>query len=647
MPDNMDEYSIQEAATKLGVPIHKLRRWDEQGVLVARRTSGAHRRYSREIIDSLAAAGLGEMAGNQTDELAAIKQALEDKRRIIHLLLESEHRYRDLVETSHDLIWATDANGRFTYLNGAAREIFGLPPTDLLGRCFFDFETQPSFIANRRFLAMLKRNGEVRNFVTHLIALDGRDRWLGINARISHSESGAVAGIRGTARDITDQHLASIKLEQLVENDQLTGLPNRVSLQRKLEQSMSAGHIGALLLLDIDHFKYVNERFGHKTGDQLLIGLGSALRNLLRDSDRRVHRLGGDEFAILLPQALRQEAIQVAEQALAAVRHYSIKAKGKRHLSNFTASIGIALYPFHGQDVVSLLGNVDLAMYQAKGGGRNRYVLFDQDGTAIRDTNRRLHWTRRLREALDNDRLVLYSQPAVRLADRKPVHREIFVRIRDVDGALLGPEQFVEIAESLRMIQDIDLAVVAKLLRHIETHGGRRAKRRYFVNLSQVSIADPRWLRALQRQLANSKVNPGQLVFELSEDAAMAEIDATAQFVRQIKEMGARFSLDAFSGGFTSFYYLKRFDIDYLKLDGALVRDLPADRGNAVFLKALGDIAGGLSRQVIAPCVETADVLAGLLDMGTRYAQGFLFERPTPLDPLPDQDKAARTSHAA
>src|SRR6476620_957117 len=156
------EYTIQEASAKLGVPVQKLRRWDTQGVLVARRTDGGHRRYAREIIDGLAGSALGTVSDRYEDELATARKTLREKRRIIQLLLESESRYRDLVETSHDLIWTTDSQGRFTYLNTAAHEIFGLQPRDLLGRCFFDFEARPSHISNRRFLSALRRHGEGR-----------------------------------------------------------------------------------------------------------------------------------------------------------------------------------------------------------------------------------------------------------------------------------------------------------------------------------------------------------------------------------------------------------------------------------------------------------------------------------------------------
>ena len=625
------EYSIQEAAAKLGIPIHKLRRWDRDGVLVARRTEGGHRRYGREIIDSLAAAGLAGM--DQSEELAAIKQALEDKRRIIRLLLDSEQRYRDLVEASHDLIWATDAQGRFTYLNASANDIFGLPPEDLRGRCFFDFESEPSHVANRRFLAMLRKNDEVKNFVTHVVGVDGRERWISINARQLRNGQGVVTELRGTARDITEQHLAALKLK----TDPLTGLENRGSLQRKLEEALAAQGHGALLLLDIDHFKYINERFGHHAGDKFLVGIASVLSNVLKEVEAGLYRVGGDEFAILLPDTLRQQAAEVAERALQAVRRYAFVAKGKRQISNFTVSIGIALYPFHGGDAVSLIGNADIALYQAKGGGRNRSTLFDQDARNIRDNNRRVHWAARLRTVLDQDRLLLYAQPALQLAERRPVHQEVLVRMRGDDGAIIGPEQFIEIAESLRLIQEIDLAVVQKLLRHVEARGAADTQR-YFVNLSQVSMSDARWMRGLTRTLLASRVDPGRLVFEISESAAMAEVDATERFAHEIRQAGCRFAIDGFGSGFNSFYYLKRLQIDYLTIDGALTRDFADERSDSVYLKALHEMAQGLARQVIAQWVETPDALARLISSGVRFGQGYLFQRPLPLETPPASD---------
>lgn len=629
------EYSIQEASRRLGIPIQKLRRWDDQGLLVAQRTKGGHRRYSRPIIDQLAAIALAGIPEKFTDELATVKKSLREKRRIIQLLLESETRYRDLVETSHDLIWTTDALGRFSYLNTAAQDIFGLAPKDLLSRCFFDFEARPSHVSNRRFLCALKKSGEVKNYVTHLITSDGRDRWVGINARVCYDENDKITSLRGTARDITEQHLASLQIEYMAKHDALTSLPNRVSLQQTIEAAMNSepGAKGAVLFLDIDHFKYVNDTFGHRAGDQVIVGVSGVLRDAMREVTAHIYRLGGDEFAIHLPDVLRNDAIQVAEKTLDAIRYYNIHLAGQRRVANLTASIGIALYPFHGNEATALLASADLAMYQAKDQGRNRYMVFDRDVNNLRSTTKRVHWAKKLREVLDEDRLVLFSQPVIRLSDRKPMHHEVLVRIIDEDGKMILPGHFVEIAESLGIVREIDMSVVAKLLRHIKAENQEDAKIRYFVNLSRVSISDPHWVRRFHHMLTESGVNPSQLVFEITETAAMSEVDITMSFIRQLKDMGCRFALDDFGAGFSSFYYLKRLDVDYLKIDGNFIRDLAVDEGSRLFVKALCDVARGLSKQVIAEWVETQDVLRILLDMGAQYGQGILFRSPMPLKP--------------
>lgn len=625
------EYTIQEASAKLGVPVQKLRRWDARGVLVARRTDGGHRRYAREIIDSLTGTALGLPSDKYEDELATARKALREKRRIIQLLLESEARYRDLVETSHDLIWTTDAQGRFTYLNAGSVDLLGIAPKDLLGRCFFDFEARPSHISNRRFFSSLKKGGEVKNHIAHLVAPDGSDRWIGINARVQYDDNNQIIGIRGTARNVTEQHEAALQIEYLATHDSLTGLPNRISLQRALEQALEAGDVGAVLFLDIDHFKYVNDNFGYRSGDQLIVGVSGVLKETVKQFNGQVFRLGGDEYAVHLPEALRGNATNAAEHILEALRHYRFHATTQQRVSSLTASIGIALYPFHGSDVAGLLSNADCAMYQAKDGGRNRCILYDQDAQSLRRTHSRVLWANKLRDILDDDRLLLYYQPVVRLADLRTVHCEILVRLRDENGGLVLPAQFIESAESLGMVQEVDMRVVERVIEHLRLPEQRSARIRYFVNLSRVSISDQRWVRKFHNMLAGSDVNHNQLVFEITETAAMSDVDVTQEFIRELKQMGCRFALDDFGAGFSSFYYLKRFDVDYLKIDGGFVRDLATDEGNRIFVKALCDVARGLNKQVVAEWVETRETLAILNEMGTLFGQGYLFQRPQPL----------------
>jgi diguanylate cyclase (GGDEF)-like protein len=394
---------------------------------------------------------------------------------------------------------------------------------------------------------------------------------------------------------------------------------------------MQSDGVGALLFIDIDHFKYVNDNFGHKTGDQLIIGVGSLLRDMMRARNGELYRLGGDEFAIHLPETLRKEAVETAEQALDAIRRYRFPATEHRMISNISASIGIALYPFHGSDLHSLLSNVDIAMYQAKDLGRNRYMLFDQASDNLRSTHKRIHWAKKLRDALDEDRLVLFAQPVVRLRDLRPVHHEVLVRIKDETGKHILPGNFIELAESLGIIQEIDMRVVEKLLQFMRENQQLGKKVRYFVNLSRVSISDERWIKRFVSLLRGSSIEPSQLVFEITETAAMSEIDVTLTFIARLKEMGCRFALDDFGAGFSSFYYLKRFQVDYLKIDGSFIRDLATDEGSRLFVRALNDVARGLKKQVIAEWVETPEALKLLLEMGAQFGQGYLFRKPIPL----------------
>jgi len=626
------EYTIQEASAKLGVPVQKLRRWDSQGVLVARRTEGGHRRYAREIIDGLAGSALGTMNDRYEDELATARKTLREKRRIIQLLLESESRYRDLVETSHDLIWTTDSQGRFTYLNNGGLDIFGMQPRDVLGRCFFDFEARPSHISNRRFLSTLRRHGEVKNYITHLISSDGSDRWVGINARVSHDETGQIFGIRGTARNVTEQHEAALQIDFLATHDSLTTLANRVSLQRTLEHALRQGDVGAVLFIDIDHFKYVNDNYGHRSGDQLIVGVSGVLKEAAKELNGQVFRLGGDEYAVHLPDSLRGHAMKVAEGLLDALRHFRFQSPNQQQrVAGLSASIGIALYPFHGSDVTGLLSNADMAMYQAKDGGRNRFVLYDQDAQGLRRTHHRVQWANKLRDVLDEDRLVLYSQPVVRMSDLRTMHYEILSRVRDESGSVLLPSQFIEYAESLGMVQEIDMRVVERALEFLSAPERRDQKMRYSVNLSRMSISDPHWVRRLSKMIAGTDISRNQLVFELTETAAMSDVDVTQTFIREVRQVGCRIALDDFGAGFSSFYYLKRFDADYLKIDGGFVRDLANDEGNRIFVKALCEVAQGLNKQVIAEQVEDREVMNILTSMGAQYGQGYLFHRPSPL----------------
>ena len=633
-------YTIEQTSQLLGISAQKLRRWDEQGILGALRTEGGHRRYPKEVVDRLVRANNGGGLAEKTSrELASVKRTLAEKRRIIQLLIESEGRYRDLVETSHDLIWQTDAEGRFTYLNAAANEIFGLAPPDLLGRCFFSFETNGSHVPNRRFLSTLRRQGEVQNHVTHLTTARGEDRWIGINARVTRDENGEMLGIRGTARDVTDQHLAIRRAEHVAMHDALTDLPNRNALQRQVESSLQSNQVGAILMIDMDHFKRVNAVFGHGAGEQLVLGLSGVLRNVARSRNCDLYRIGEDQFMLHIADSLREDAQASAAVLLDAVQNYRLELARNSIVSNITASIGIAMYPFHGGDWPALLAAADAATHQAKDEGRNRVVLFNPASDALRANHKRTHWSRLITEAIEQDEIALYSQSAVNIKTGAPIHHEIFLRIRDENGAWADPQQFMGTAESLGFAPALDQRVIARVLTHIHEQG-KNSKLRYAVNVSATSIADDNWVRELAEIIRTSDVPGNRMIFEISEKVAMENIDATASFIDQMRALGARTALDDFGTGFSSFYYLKRFNVDYLKISGAFTQDLSDNEESRVFVKAVNGLARDLKRQVIAKGVETELMLNLLKDAGALYAQGHYFQPATPLVsaiPAPDR----------
>jgi len=625
------EYTIQEAAAKLGIAEQKLRRWDAQGVLVARRTEGGHRRYAREIVDGLAGSVSVPVQkhGTEDDELARARQDIKEKRRIIQLLIESESRYRDLVETSHDLIWTTDAVGRFTYLNSGTIDIFGLEPAALIGRCFFDFESRPSHVSNRRFLSTLRKDGEVKNYLTHLIAADGSDRWVGINARVWY-DNGRIIGLRGTARNVTDEHRAALHIEHLATHDSLTGLPNQVSLMRMVEQSLAGGEAGALLRFDIDDFKRFNLQHGHRTGDQLLIAVAGILRNLASETEAAVYRDCADMFAVHLPGSTSQEAESFAELALQALRQFTPKLPESATGVPITGSIGIAMYPSQGGELATLLDNADHAVNDARANGGNCLVTYKPAPADVESMNRRDYWKRELRGALDEDRLVLYAQDMISLTQSARRHKELLARIVKGNGEIIEPAQFIGAADSVGLAQEIDLRVVKKVLEPLVKGGETRDETRYFVNLSRSSVLDRGFHRRLHTILSGANFNRNRLVFEISEATAMSNIEMAKKLLALLKEIGCECALDNCGAGFSSLYYLKQFDVDFLKVDGSLVRELADDEASRLFVRALCDVASGLGKGVIAEKVESPIVLAELRLLGIEYAQGYYIGRPRP-----------------
>jgi diguanylate cyclase (GGDEF)-like protein len=387
-------------------------------------------------------------------------------------------------------------------------------------------------------------------------------------------------------------------------------------------------HNVALLFFDLDHFKYVNDTSGHQAGDAMLRVVAERLKELTRSSDF-LARLGGDEFALAIPETDVEGAVQVAEKILTNLRLISLPTKGRCH--RVSASIGIVLYPEHGSTAQDLMSNADLSMYQAKESGRDRWHLFTLDDQMREQMNERLAWKDKIEQTLLDSAFTLHYQPILEIATGLISHYEVLIRMREQDGSLSMPSDFIPVAERTGLIHSIDRYVLREAigrLAQLANTTGREVN--LSINLSGRVVDDPELFPLLKQLLNENNVKPQNLVFELTETATLADMASAEKLMRELRELGCRFAMDDFGVGFSSFYYLRELPLDIVKIDGSFIRQLPNSPEDRVFVKALTEMASGLNKLTIAEFVEDAETLQFLSDIGVDYAQGHYIGEPQP-----------------
>ena len=531
----------------------------------------------------------------------------------------------EIVETTTDFVAITDVPGRGFYINKAGRRMLGIgPDEDISSVNIADIYTEEarSFILNEAMPGAIVDGGWSGE--TAFMSLDGREIPVS-QVLIAHkADDGTVQFFSTIARDMTERKLFEAQLVQLANNDPLTGLYNRrrfeEEMERALAQSRRFNARGALMFLDLDQFKDVNDSLGHPAGDQLLLRMAGLLRERLRATDV-IARTGGDEFAVLLPHTDVAEAESLAGDLLEAMRGTTITAGGRQ--IGITASIGIIIFPDHGTTVSDLLARADLAMYQAKENGRNRYGVFTPDRDWQGESESRLAWQRRIREALAKDLFVLQAQPILDLRTNTVSHYELLLRMIGEKKEVIPPGAFLETAERFGLIHAIDRWVVRQTI-HLIAHNRRAGREVSLVtNVSGKAFADTELVPMIQRELAATSINPANLVLEITEAAAITSLFQVERFVNTLRTMGCRVGLDDFGLGFASFYHLKRLPVDYLKIDGSLIKDLPRDTVDQQMVKALVTLAHGLGKETIAEHVSDAETMRLLREYKVDYAQGF------------------------
>jgi diguanylate cyclase (GGDEF)-like protein/PAS domain S-box-containing protein len=450
----------------------------------------------------------------------------------------------------------------------------------------------------------------------------GHDVWVLVTTSIVRNEAGEPLHIVTQVQDISERKELARRLEYIVDHDFLTGLLNRRHFEKELvkeaDRSSRYGIPGAVLLIDLDNFKDVNDTFGHRVGDDVLKGVAGLLRERLRHSDI-VARVGGDEFAVLLTQTNAEEVRLVAEDVVKALsRETAVLADQSIRV---TASVGAAM--FDGRTDVEVLAHADVAMYEAKETGRNRFELYRPLKGGMERVSARLAEADRIRAALEEDRLILFCQPILDLASNETCQYELLLRLPDAEtGEPLPPSAFLYRAERSGLIQAIDGWVVRKAIALIAGHERAGRKLVLNVNLSGKSIGDRKLAGVIEAALTESGIDPARLVFELTETAAISHFEEAKAFALRLHARGCRFALDDFGTGFGSFFYLKSFPFDYLKIDGDFIRDLATSPMNQLLVAAIVSIARGMGMKTVAEFVADAEGARLLRAIGVDHAQG-------------------------
>ena len=436
-------------------------------------------------------------------------------------------------------------------------------------------------------------------------------------------DGGKPIGIQCISRDTTERRRAERQLTHLANHDPLTNLFNRRRFEEELDLQLARSRRdhteSAVLFLDLDHFKDVNDSEGHRTGDQLLQKVGRSLREGLRDVDV-VARLGGDEFTAMLVNTNAAEAQRSADKILKSLAQDSFEMGGR--VFKITGSIGIAMLPRHGNSAAELLSAADLAMYHAKEMGRNAACVFPEQDDLQSQVSARVDWRMRISAALEEDRFRLYAQPILDLKTNTVTQHELLLRMLDQSGGVTEAGAFVETAERFGLIQAIDRWAVGQAIELLASCAKWNLDISLEVNISGKAFADDELLGILRRGFEETQANPEKLIIEVTETAAIEDMQRAQTFVSDLKQIGCRFALDDFGAGFSSFHQLRQLDVDYLKIDGSFIKNLPGDPVGQHIVKAIVEMARALNKMTIAEYVTDDATLELVRQIGVDYAQG-------------------------
>ncbi len=571
-------------------------------------------------------------------ENALIKRRLEKENKAMNLqLVESERWYRYMVNSSPDIIYTLDANARFTFFNDCVEPLLGYRKEDLIGQHYSaliyleDMEAARYILNEKRFGDRASRNMELRvrhNIESKLLTLEFSS--FGMYEEGRTDQPAKRVGTYGVARDVTERKKAEQIISYQAYHDLLTGLANRILFKDHLTMAIAQAKRNqkmlAVMFLDMDRFKVVNDTLGHVIGDSLLKKVAARLKSCLRDGDT-LARQGGDEFTLLLPQIDdREDAMRTAEKM---IKSFDVPFKVDEHELYVTISIGVALFPVDGESIDILIKNADIAMYDSKAKGRNRCQLYSGSMNVL--FAEKLSIEMQMRKAIDRQEFQVFYQPQISVGTGRISGIEALVRWSSPLHGSLSPLEFIPLAEETGLILSIGEFVLKSACKQAMLwKNAGMPPLRMAVNISARQIEQDGFCDYISQLLQEYHLDGSMLELELTEGALLNDGEHIIAKLNMLASLGIKIALDDFGTGYSSLSYIQKFPIDTIKIDQSFVRGLPSDPNNVSIVTAICAMAQGLKMNLIAEGVEKSDQLEFLRSLNCNEAQGFLFSKPLP-----------------
>ena len=580
---------------------------------------------------------------------------ITDRKRAETRIFEEKERAQVTLQSIGDGVITTDAEGNIDYINPVAQDLTGWDMRGARGMPVTSIMT----IINEHTRATVEnpvmrclRDGRIVTLAENSVLITKNSDEIPIqdSAAPIRDRIGNIIGSVIVFHDTSKESRLFRQLSYQASHDSLTGLINRTEFENRLVATFETlksdpEQTSALLYLDLDQFKVVNDTFGHAAGDELLRQLSEILQAQIRSTDVFA-RLGGDEFGIFLERCDQERAMEVAEAIRVSVEGYRFEWQDS--FTTIRVSVGVVMVTSEDDNVASLMSSADVACYSAKDMGRNQVHLYKDSDASQR--HEEMKWVSRITSAVEEDRFELYYQPIIGINDTKGKargHYELLLRMRDEKGEIVNPDQFIPSAERYNLMSTLDRWVISKTLAELaDRESEKEARYTLAINLSGTSLSEDRFLDFVIEELKKHKLPNGAICFEITETAAISNLSRVVHFMQTLKKLGCMFSLDDFGSGLSSFTYLKNLPVDYLKIDGQFVSNVVDDSVDESMVKAISEVGHAMGIETIAERVETRQVLDKLGSLGVEFAQGYYIARPTSVANFAPWDSDTAKLHA-